>query len=212
MQPQGYGVPTDGATACPEPAGASAPAQQPFGCIIPGVAPITCFTEASEGHWVAPLGFAGQTVVVFLTGTIPVPEGQGLGVYLSRADEGEFVFLGFLTNECPSAMFHVPAAFVEVHRGVEVVLGLSLQSLGELNNLGNAPDLGEQQRAATHFQVAQKIADDLERCVLSYAKHVPAECGGADGEDTVVMPASWAVQWRKKLESKLASDRIFWCS
>jgi hypothetical protein len=109
-------------------------------------------------------------------------------------------------------MFHVPSAFVEVHRGVEVVAGLTLQTMHELENLGNATDLTEQQRAATHFQVAQKVADDLERYVLSYAKHVPAEYGGADGEDTVMMPASWVVQWRRKLENKLASDKIFWCA
>jgi hypothetical protein len=187
-------------------------APQPFGCIIPGLAPVTDFNEVADCKWTAALGYAAESVVVFLTGTIPVPEGQGLGIYISRADEGAFEFLGYLTNERPSSMFHVPSSFIEVHRGVEVVLGLSLQPLLELDNLGVNAGIVEQQRAATHFHVAQRVADDLQRFVLSYAKHVPASHGGADGEDTVMLPASWIVQWRRKLETKMASDKLFWCA
>jgi hypothetical protein len=158
-------------------------APQPFGCIIPGLAPVTDFNEVADCKWTAALGYAAESVVVFLTGTIPVPEGQGLGIYISRADEGAFEFLGYLTNERPSSTFHVPSSFIEVHRGVEVVLGLSLQPLLELDNLGVNASIVEQQRAATHFHVAQRVADDLQtvRAVVRQARARVARRRGRRG-------------------------------
>ena len=182
---------------------------RPFGCIVPGLPPLTHFTAVGEQSWTAAIGFASETLVMFLTGTIPVPDGQGLGVYLSRADQGDFAYLGYLTNERASALFHPPASFIEVHEGVEVIVGLTLQPLDELDNLGVRSEVCEQQRAATHLHAAQKIADDLLAYVLSYAKHVPAAMGGADNEDTVMMPASWMDHWRKRIETKMALDRLF---
>ena len=49
-------------------------------------------------------------IVVFLTGTGAFPEGMGGAIYFSwPSPEGEMVwmFLGFITNEKPSAIFKV---------------------------------------------------------------------------------------------------------
>lgn len=183
----------------------------PFGCVIPGCAPVLVFNEIEPAsRWMASLGYAAESVVVFLTGVFPLPEEQGLGVYISRADDGDFTYLGYLTNERPSALFHVPSSFIEVHRGVEVVLGVTLEPLDVFQNLGVSASVAEQQRAATHFHIAQKIANDLERYLLSYAKTVPAHAGGAEDGDTVMLPASWLVHWRQRLETKMQKDLAFW--
>ena len=49
-------------------------------------------------------------IIVFLTGTGAFPEGMGGAIYFSwPSPEGEMVwmFLGFITNEKPSAIFKV---------------------------------------------------------------------------------------------------------
>ena len=184
----------------------------PFCCVVPGCAPITQFQQIEETKWATELGVVPESIVVFLTGEQLIPADMALGVYLSRVDTPDgFTYVGHLTNECPSAIFRIPMAFLDVAQGVAVSVGLSLDTLESVHNLGETTAQSHEQfRVLTHLEIARRILAELMKFVFSYAKTgVDPSMGD---EEIVYLPASWVAQWKQRIETKMAKDNSFWAA
>lgn len=184
-----------------------------FGCLIPGCPVLTDFTQINETKWSVPLGNAPESIVVFLTGVQPVPAGFAIGVYVSRIGDAVYEYVGCLTNECPSSVFRVPSSFLSVASASPVALGLSLETLDTVRNLGvtNSQPL-EQTRAATYIAIAERITNDLHTFVCSYAKVLSSDPSDPQSEEIIYMPARWADTWKQRLLTRIQKDAAFWTS
>eukprot|EP00659_Diplonema_papillatum_P018459 gene18459-28487_t len=166
-----------------------------FGCIQPGDAPVYQFQQVGPEKWTLPLSvLRSDQLVVFLTGAQPCPDGKGVAVYLSRAEEQAFEYLGCLTNQKPSAVFRVPVSFIDVASPVGLVLGLSLEPLDSLSNIENSGAVAQQSaaRALTHTEIARKIAEDVSVFLGSFVKQ-------QGSTDYLVVPADCINRWMEKI-------------
>jgi hypothetical protein len=186
-----------------------------FGCIVPGRLPQFNFAQIDTTKWMTPLGATPEFVVVFLTGIYPIPDGFGLGVYLSieatAYHAGTYEYIGCLTNETPSSTFRVPASFFAVDGAHPISLGLQMQTLGMLQNIGETTAQPMQQRdAATLIGIARKLSDDLYNFMCSYARTLSNDPSDPACDETIYMPMRWANTWRERVERKFTKDASFW--
>ena len=158
--------------------------------------------------------------MVFLTGVYPLPADHGVTVYLARSDAGpeSYTHIGNLVAETPSALFKVPAEFLTLsEQGVNVQLGISLEPLTTVLNLGQPEVVTAQSRAQTFFRIARKIADDLHMNILSYAQMVRIpkfndQTGIMVEQEVCYVPTDALNKWRQRLETKISKDNLFWTS
>lgn len=186
-----------------------------FGCIVPGCLPQFNFTQIDSTKWLTPLNGASESIVVFLTGTYPIPDGFGLGVYLSiEATDyhpGTYEYIGCLTNVTPSSTFRVPSFFFAVDSALPISLGLQMETLAKLQNIGETAAQPLLQRdSATLIGIARKLSDDLYNFMCSYAKTLSNDPTDPASEETIYMPMRWANVWRERIEKKFTKDATFW--
>jgi hypothetical protein len=94
-----------------------------------------------------------------------------------------------------------------------VSLGLSIETLGTLENIGQTQSQPlDQRRAATLVTIAHRIADDLYSFMCSYAKTYSNDPSDPNSEETVYMPMRWANIWRERIGKKIDKDSAFWSS
>lgn len=195
-----------------------------FGVLVPGRFPVTgdAFRQVSPKQWLAPIGYASEAFSVFLiSGTEPLPDGFGLACYLCRCeDENAWTYVGHLTNDRPSALIRSPSSFLELHRGVEVFLGISLQTISELQNFANDNELAMQQqaRAARLDTMAAKVAEDFFNFIGSYARtetrraaeNTDDDCHNQETktEEVVVLPLNWVTRWKNYITSRIQKDPL----
>ena len=198
----------------------------PFGCIIPGCLPSTAFTQIAPNKWILPLGAAADSVIVYLTGSQLLPPGATLAVWLSMENENSYEYLGHLTNALPSAVLRVPASFLRPRQGVQVILGVSLETEATMANVGQASGVVARTRVATQLQMGRRLAQDLARSATSYSRVVPAAALRALGVDApadadaaqpsqremVILPSDWVTHWLQRIENRMAKDDLFWVS
>eukprot|EP01012_Entosiphon_sulcatum_P016947 TRINITY_DN2180_c0_g1_i1.p1 TRINITY_DN2180_c0_g1~~TRINITY_DN2180_c0_g1_i1.p1 ORF type:complete len:177 (-),score=27.33 TRINITY_DN2180_c0_g1_i1:105-635(-) len=169
-----------------------------FGCIVPGMAPQTGFQQMDERRWALPFHVPLQSdrIVVFLTGQAPLPPNTGAGVYLSRMGESTFEYIGFLTNDSPSGIFTMPMSFVNNVSPNPLCLGVSLETLGDLQNLEGHHLQAKQRYLSRRFEMGKKMAEDLFNFLQSFtpAVNVPPELLG---------------RWLERLQTKMLRDSKF---
>ncbi|XP_022096444.1 protein Hikeshi-like [Acanthaster planci] len=82
-----------------------------FGCLVAGRLVQTDMQQVDPTHFVFNIENADTVnhIVVFLTGTMPFPDGMGGAIHFSwPSSEGvAWRFLGYITNEKPSAIFKI---------------------------------------------------------------------------------------------------------
>ena len=149
-----------------------------FGCVVPGRFPITgdAFRQVSANQWMAPIGYACDAFSVFLISPAAndsLPGDSGLACYLCRCEsQVSWTYIGHLTNGRPSALLRAPPHFLELHRGVEVFLGISVQPLREIANFGGEHELAMQAqcRVARLDDIARRMSEDFFNFVGSYCR------------------------------------------
>ncbi|KAH9601127.1 protein of unknown function DUF775 [Trypanosoma melophagium] len=184
------------------------PTAPPFAVVLPGRPVMTEFQCLDGVRWVAPLGEAPASIVVFLIfGASPLPPGVALAFYLAREDDGAFVHIGHLSHDRPSAVLPVPSVFLNVDAPVRVVLGVSSERAEDVANI-----VGEQQeeRAATRLAIAERIVEDLYNFVSSYGRVLSADPNDPQSEETIYLPASFVNRWRERVLVRLRKDASFW--
>eukprot|EP01063_Lacrimia_lanifica_P012963 TRINITY_DN19653_c0_g1_i1.p1 TRINITY_DN19653_c0_g1~~TRINITY_DN19653_c0_g1_i1.p1 ORF type:complete len:211 (+),score=81.49 TRINITY_DN19653_c0_g1_i1:82-633(+) len=178
-----------------------------FGCIQPGLPPCYQFQQVEPGKWMLPLGvLTTDQLVVFMTGAQAIPEGQGVALYLSKANDQSFEYLGCLRNDYPTGIFRIPVVFMELAVGAPLVLGLSLEPLDSLKNID--PEASKRQlehKAVTYVQLAKKLVADLSEYLGSYTKRDPGL-----GIDVIYAPTNSLVKWGEKVATRLQRDPDWW--
>lgn len=89
-----------------------------FGVIIPGRNCDTGFKQVSKTRWILELdnSISITEIVVFkLPGSQKIPDGLGIGVYMSDQSKN-FEYLGSITNVRQSILSHVPQSFENVQK------------------------------------------------------------------------------------------------
>jgi hypothetical protein len=208
-----------------------------FAVLIPGSLPKTDFVQIEPSKWILQVDNLTSSFVVYLTGVAPLPPDHGLGIYLCSAHDGQWNYVGHLVNEVPSAILTVPTAMQSVAQQCRATVGITVESLATLVNLGVPVTQSESQyRAATHLEIARRIGKHLYTFLCSYSRTIPYAAyltlfpanpftnGGRptlEGDDLasiqrgpdheiLVLPTSWADKWWSKLQSNMAKDMSFW--
>lgn len=168
-----------------------------FGCVVPGLLPQYGFQQVDERRWALPFHVPLQSdrIVVFLTGQAPLPPGSGAGVYMSRIGESDFEYIGCLTNDCQSGVFVIPMAFVNNTDPHPLCLGISLESLSDLQNLEGNQMQAKQRYLSRRFEMGRKLAEDLFNYLQSFA--------------AITIPPELLGRWLERLQTKLLRDSKF---
>ena len=85
-------------------------------------------------------------VVVFLLGTVPLPAGYGAAVYFGFPPYKDFLFLGYLSNEKPSAVFKITnpqqqtgradgVPEIEMNSPITIQLGISIEPINVIDQV-----------------------------------------------------------------------------
>ncbi|CAJ16101.1 Overproducer of inositol protein 10 homolog, putative [Trypanosoma equiperdum] len=186
--------------------------QPPLAVVVPGSPVITQFQCIVEGtNWIVPLGFAPESIVVFLTFPTLLNPGTALGIYLAREDDRAFAYVGHLSNTAPSAILRVPSTFINIDSPVRVLLGVSTEREVDIANLDDATkQQQEQDRAATKLALSERLAEDLYNFVTSYGRVVPAEQNDGKSEEAVFLPMSFVDRWRERVMKRMRKELAFW--
>lgn len=217
-----------------------------FAVVVPGFPVVTALQQIDTARWTCSLG-GGATpppsFVVFLTGVAPLPVGCGVGVYVSLPHTETFAYIGCLRPDRPSGLFSIPISMLS-HDNDDVrnraatgagILGLAIESLEHLHNLGDASAQTEQETSRTKVAFAERIVEDFYAFAASYAKllkpyffaspspetaYLPPELlqernaflssiETAGEEEFVVLPASFVSKWRERVMRRVQKDRSF---
>lgn len=197
-----------------------------FAIVIPGNLPITDFNQVGDGKWATDIGAVPEQMMAFLTGAQPLPDGYVLAVFMgcSSADvatrmgsdanpnQKDFLYLGCLTNSCPSVLLRTPMSVLAANREgcgwngqLGATIGLSIEPLSTAQNLGS-PANSDQFRAGTLQRVAGRITSDLVRFVTSFAKVLSSDPNDPMSEEIVYLPASWVHRWETQFMNRLSKD------
>ncbi|EAN84500.1 hypothetical protein C3747_64g101 [Trypanosoma cruzi] len=183
----------------------------PFAAILPGLPLVTEFNCLDGVRWIAPLGNAPESIVVFLTSPAPLAPGICLGIYLAREDDGAFLYVGHLSNMRPSTILRVPPVLLNVDFPVRLLIGISQEKEEDVANLGATQEQPlQQEQAATRLAMAERIVEDLFNFVMSYGRVLSADPTDAQSEETVYLPASFVSRWRERVLTKMRKDASFW--
>eukprot|EP01010_Urceolus_cornutus_P001140 NODE_1659_length_802_cov_244.594954_g1290_i0.p1 GENE.NODE_1659_length_802_cov_244.594954_g1290_i0~~NODE_1659_length_802_cov_244.594954_g1290_i0.p1 ORF type:complete len:136 (+),score=26.14 NODE_1659_length_802_cov_244.594954_g1290_i0:109-516(+) len=134
-----------------------------FGCVLPGHPPQFNFTQIGESRWAITfcLPLSSDKIVVFLTGQLPLPAGSGTAVYISKAEESSFEYLGHINNEKPSGLFTIPIHLVNNVHPHTLCVGLSVESIDTLRNLEEGSAHQHTLLLSRKAELAQQIGRDL---------------------------------------------------
>ncbi|XP_012266313.1 protein OPI10 homolog [Athalia rosae] len=155
-----------------------------FGLIVSGRLVQTDFQQVGETQYIITIPDADNVnhIVVFLTGTVPFPEGLGGAVYFSWPDPNappNWQNLGFVSNTKPSAIFKISNLkknheFENINQtvfGVEKIshnaqIGISVEPLSVIE-LQTAAVVEEQNNTFTSF--SQKMLSHFFNYVSSFS-------------------------------------------
>ncbi|KAM7539956.1 hypothetical protein Aperf_G00000039408 [Anoplocephala perfoliata] len=178
-----------------------------FAALLAGQIVQSNFVEVSPGKLLLDLPPLGKSnhVVVFLTGQTALPVGFGAGVHFGIVENGQTLwsYLGFLSNERPSAIFRV-SGLKRTGSVVTARLGISLETQVELS--GQTPALENSSTSLGVYdgvKFAQFAAENLFNFASGYAQEVP-------GTSDAYVPLSVIKRWLDTIQRKLLLDPDFW--
>ncbi|EUB64640.1 hypothetical protein EGR_00590 [Echinococcus granulosus] len=195
-----------------------------FAALLTGQIVQSNFCEVSPGRLLLDLPPLGKSnhIVVFLTGQAPFPEGYGAGVHFGLVENGlaNWSYLGYLSNDRPSAIFKVsglkPNALKQVVNPFQNIsslptgnmvtaqVGISLEPLVELAGQTSAIENSSTSAGVDdEMRFTQFAAENLFHFAAGCAKELP-------GTSEVYVPISAIKRWFETIRRKLLLDPNFW--
>ncbi|XP_071796079.1 protein Hikeshi-like [Asterias amurensis] len=196
-----------------------------FGCLVAGRLVQTDMQQIDDTHVLFNIFNAATInhIVVFLTGTGAFPEGMGGAIYFSwPSPEGEMVwmFLGYITNEKPSAIFKVVGlkkgssannSFMQsmpVQQPMKTMsqIGISVEPLHVIQH--QIPAETAQTSTLTSFsEFSMKMLENFYNYASSF--------GINQSQMTPQPNVSWIPmtvldKWFQNFKKKMAQDQNFW--
>ncbi|WVO12418.1 hypothetical protein L204_100017 [Cryptococcus depauperatus] len=182
-----------------------------FGAIVAGRLVQTNLQQIDDTHFVFPLEnpYDINHLTVFLLGTIPFPEGFGASVHFSWPGR-EYIPLGVLTNNKPSAIFrvrsHLPPNVTIGQPSPPAQLGIEVAPLTQLEVMqaelnANSKEAGKELvKGVDVGKVAEKVVRHLFNFLHSF---------GGEGQLTpdTQIPLSFFQQWYTNFTRKIENDK-----
>ncbi|RWS26393.1 protein OPI10-like protein [Leptotrombidium deliense] len=190
-----------------------------FGIIVSGRLVQTEFESVDNGKFLITIPEADSInhIVVFLTGSQPLPVGYGASVYFSWPDPNApptWLFLGHISNDKPSAIFKItklkggadetvnPFGYVQQIVSHVAQIGISVEPLGQIEQLTPVTNVNPV-NANSFVLYATKTAENLFNYVTSFGQEV-----NNSGEQYI--PLSTIRQWYENYLRKLQLNPNFW--
>lgn len=158
-------------------------------------------------------------VVVFLTGTLPLPEGMSAAVYFSWPDTNappSWQYLGYISNSKPSAIFKISQLKklheMEVSQAINVFGSQPISHIAQIG-ISVEPDNAIAQlvpattTAQTVFDFGQKMLENFYNFSSSFAI-TQAQMVPNPGETYV--PLSTLQTWFNNFQRRLQQNPNFW--
>ncbi|EEB05570.1 inositol metabolism protein Opi10 [Schizosaccharomyces japonicus yFS275] len=192
-----------------------------FGAICAGRLVQTNLQQISENQFLFVLENAESInhIVVFVLPTSPFPNGFGAKVYFQWPDK-PFQYLGYLTNEKPSAIFRLKNTVQQFTQGAGPVsgitasLGISVEPLESIAQeaMASSSSTALAKPAAPPSSIAERILKNLYNFLASFAvSNLPPYATGLGDlrpNDTYV-PLRVFQDWHAKFLSKLTNNPNF---
>jgi hypothetical protein len=195
-----------------------------FGVLISGKPIQAEFMRLSETDFVTEISDASTInhMAVFLTGTVPLPEGFGASVYMRWSDNNSnsWHYLGAISNTKPSAFFRV-AHFMNAsanHDNVFAIqnytgakgsaqIGISVEPV--VNIEGRVAASGTSVSNQTNFEEFQeKTIQNLVNYAQSFVRKLPIP--DHPGRFGNFIPVEIIDQWYQNFKRKLKLNPNFW--
>nr|CAG4646558.1 EOG090X0D82 [Macrothrix elegans] len=198
-----------------------------FGLIVSGRLVQTDFTQVSDTQFVVTIPDADNInhLVVFLTGTLPFPEGFGGSVYFRWPETDLSIppvwqLLGVLSNNKPSAIFRITglkksSSLISTPFGIQQAnihhhaqIGISVEPLEQIANL--SPSVAtEPSNTSTFIEFSEKMVNNLFNYVASFAL---TQSQMVPNPTETFIPMSSLRNWYTNFLRKLELNPNFWRS
>lgn len=196
-----------------------------FGCLAAGRLVQTGAQQVDETHCVFNIDNAASVnhIVVFLTGTMPFPEGMGGAVYFSwPSPEGNVTlqYLGYLCNEKPSAIFKVSGftqgttstsnpfqgfGMTQPH-ATTAQIGIAIEALSQIIQQSPA----EKTKASnldSFSEFTMKMLQNFYNFATSFAQ---TQSQMTPQPNVSFVPLSTLDTWLQGIQRKMSQDPNFW--
>lgn len=193
-----------------------------LGLIVSGRLVQTDFQQLSETQFLITIPDADNInhIVVFLTGTIPFPEGMGGAVYFSWPDSNappNWQFLGYVSNSKPSAIFKISNLkknheFENQNSGIfgmskishVAQVGISVEPLAVL----------EQQAAMVSAAAANSFVEFAQKMLSNFLNYISSfsvtQSQMTPNPNENFVPLSTIQAWYETFERRLQQNPNFW--
>jgi hypothetical protein len=165
-------------------------------------------------------------LVVFMTGAQPLPPDLGAVIYLGWPPYSHWQYLGYISNQKPSAVFKVHQPRPEetntntntgnIHFFTQMPppstntvaqIGIQLMDLPTIQTQFNVPTQESAAQLNDFITYAQKMLVSCYNFVSSFAQDI---LNHATGKMEKIVPLSLIDRWYQNFEAKLKRDPYFW--
>lgn len=197
-----------------------------FAILVSGRLPQTDFQQVGEKQFLITIPDADDInhVAVFMTGTIPFPEGMSALVFFSWPDPNappNWQPLGFLSNVKPSAIFKINSLKTKSEKELENsgFLGFDQRKISHFAQIGISVETNEivaQQTnllekqtnyQSTFMQFAKKMLENFLNFVSSFAI---TQAQMVPNPSETYVPLSCLQTWFQNFERRLEMNPYFW--
>ncbi|KAF7400559.1 protein OPI10 [Vespula maculifrons] len=193
-----------------------------LGIIVSGRLVQTDFQQIGENQFLITVPDADNInhIVVFLTGTVPFPDGMGGAVYFSWPDSNappNWQFLGFISNVKPSAIFKI-STLKKNHEFENSNLGIfGIGKISHVAQIGISVDplnVIEQQAATVSETATNSFIEFVQKMLTSFLNYVSSfsitQPQMTPNPTENFVPLSTIQGWYETFERRLQQNPNFW--
>ncbi|XP_050466159.1 protein OPI10 homolog [Cataglyphis hispanica] len=195
-----------------------------LGIIVAGRLVQTDFQQVGENQFLITVPDADNInhIVVFLTGTIPFPDGMGGAVYFSWPDASappNWQFLGYISNAKPSAIFKI-SNLKKNHEFENSNVGIfGIGKISHVAQIGVSMEplaIIEQQAATVAATTTNKNAEFVQKMLTNFVNYVTSftvtQAQMTPNPTENFVPLSTLQNWYETFERRLQQNPNFWKS
>jgi hypothetical protein len=160
-----------------------------------------------------------------MTGAQPLPENMGAVIYMGWPPFTNWIYLGYLSNKKPSAIFKVQPPKEEnpvgggymFHQNMQVGQNISAQigiQLMDLTAIQHQYNVNKEEDASTITTKANEFVNFSQKMLLNFFNYASSFAtdvmNNVTGKAEKIIPASVLDKWYQNFESKLKRDPYFW--